>query len=41
MKNDSIFQLKEKENVKGVISMNEDYELWFANDGKVQNEFRL
>ncbi|XP_065168489.1 phosphatidylglycerophosphatase and protein-tyrosine phosphatase 1 isoform X2 [Atheta coriaria] len=25
-------ELIEKENVKAVISMNEDYELWFAND---------
>ncbi|KAK9720383.1 Dual specificity phosphatase, catalytic domain [Popillia japonica] len=25
-------ELVKKENVKGVVSMNEDYELWFAND---------
>jgi hypothetical protein len=29
-------QLLDKENVKGVVSMNEDYELWlFANGRKV------
>jgi atypical dual specificity phosphatase len=28
-------QLVEEENVKAVISMNEDYELFLANNGKV------
>ncbi|XP_025835207.1 phosphatidylglycerophosphatase and protein-tyrosine phosphatase 1 [Agrilus planipennis] len=30
--------LVENENVKAVISMNEDYELWFANDGNKWKE---
>ncbi|XP_045472526.1 phosphatidylglycerophosphatase and protein-tyrosine phosphatase 1 isoform X1 [Harmonia axyridis] len=34
-------QLTEQENVKAVISMNEDYELWFANDRKRWNELGI
>ena len=32
-------QLIDDENVKGVVSMNEDYELWFSNSAKVSNIF--
>lgn len=35
------FQLIQEENVKGVISMNEDYELWLANDKEVQQNHSL
>jgi hypothetical protein len=31
------WQLIKEENVKGVVSMNEDYELWlFSNNGEVK-----
>ncbi|KAL3288980.1 hypothetical protein HHI36_003423 [Cryptolaemus montrouzieri] len=34
-------QLIEKENVKAVVSMNEDYELWFSNDKKRWEELNI